>query len=73
MTLNHGKPDILEKIRPDEPAFTFRAQDVHMVDVLRFYERLCQDPEQRAGVYSAACEVIDWQDAHPDLVKEPTA
>jgi hypothetical protein len=70
---NTAKPDILEKIRPDEPCFTFRAQDRHAPDVLAYYASLCEQDEQADGVIAALNDFRIWQADNADLVKEPTA
>lgn len=76
VTVEKGHPPLFD----GEPVFVFRGQDVFMPHVLKRYRSLLREntdfsvPEALAhyeAVDKFVSEVIAWQEAHPDRVKNP--
>lgn len=64
----------LDKIRPDEPYFLFRAQDAFTPATVRFWFALARatlSNDRQTGVVHSLNRILDWQHAHPDLVHKP--
>jgi hypothetical protein len=60
---------------PDEPCFVFRPSDIFTVPVIAHYLALCQlgvttDDHVRA-ILRHLRDIIEWQLAHPELMKIP--
>jgi hypothetical protein len=59
----------------DEPVFVLRARDVVLPGLLGKYEEDCAsygcDESHLRAIRRAQAAVIDWQDAHSELVKTP--
>lgn len=64
VALNEGHAPLA----PDEPTFTFRAQDSIMADVLEFYALRCDAAgspyEHVQAIFNARQDVIAWQHAN---------
>lgn len=54
------------------PVFTIKAKDRFALDAVKAYRQLCVDAglhNQAFEVSRAICEMIDWRDRNPKLVK----
>lgn len=60
-----------EAIPDDEPVIIFRARDRHSLAVLRFYQDLASDDHHRQAIGDRIAEFTDYQNTHPERLKEP--
>jgi hypothetical protein len=60
-----------EAIPVDEPVILFRARDRHAYDVLRAYLTMASDPHHREAIKDMMALFADYQQRHPDRMKEP--
>lgn len=60
-----------EAIPDDEPIMIFRARDVHALDVIAHYRRLCSDEGHKRVVNDRWHDFNRFAEAHPDRMKEP--
>ena len=69
VTVEHGDID------DDEVVVVFRAQDMHLTQILDTYHAMCFDsPEHhRDAIMQARGAVVEWQEAHPDRVRIPNS
>lgn len=58
-------------LHDQEPVVMFRAQDARLPSVLASYLLDCADRNHRLAVALRLVQVLEWQVANPDKVKEP--
>lgn len=60
-----------EAIPDDEPVILFRARDRKALEVLTFYQSICEDQHHRQAIQDRINEFHTYQETHPERVKEP--
>jgi hypothetical protein len=58
-------------IPDDEPVFILRAKDRHSVEVLSYYQLLCQNANHKTAVASRVQQFQDFIENSREKVKEP--
>ena len=54
-----------------EPVFIFRAQDKHLLKVLRDYKKLCTNGNHKKTIQARINQVAAFQRENKELTKEP--
>ena len=63
--------DTGKAIPDDEPVFIFRGKDPHLPAVLREYKKMCRNGNHKKVIQARINQVVAFQKANKDLVKEP--
>ena len=61
-------------VEDDEPVFLIRGRDILAPEAVQAYMNLCKVlclDEQAGEVDKAIDEIVEWQEANPNLVKDP--
>jgi hypothetical protein len=64
----------LDKLHPGEPYFFIRAQDIHSAPIVQIYACMLRSKGDDRGannVMQMVERINQWQEDHPDKVKNP--